>query len=448
VRGTVTTRYAVEELEQVTLLLTERCNFDCIYCYRRGRDGRTMSERVAATAIGLLRASAQPAVELHFSGGEPLLEFDLLRRIVETAVHQLAGRTALTLSVSTNGSLLTPERIRYLAERGVRLQLSFDGVAAAQDRRCPGSFETLDEVLRQLRESEPQYFASSVTVAMTIDSRSAAFVADSAEYFLQRGVNGLRLSVTCTPDPGWTEATSTELMKQMQDTVPLAARLYEETGRVPFAWLRGGAAAAGWRRASRPLCAAARARHVAVDPSGQATTCEVFRAWQETRFPLAADAARLLHLGPIRGRSLHGRIARTRQFARGHPLFRGARHRRSASRACDRCEFQAECVVCPLAIVAEPGNRDPGRIPERHCAMTRATAAARREFDEQTRATALRWRVHDLRSELKRLATALSSGSGEGGGAGCAPAPPGSQEVSPEDLLEVGRQCRRGLRWR
>ncbi|MGD8399397.1 MAG: AAA family ATPase [Bacillota bacterium] len=62
--------------------MTGSCNFACKYCYAGEHPQRMMSETTALKAISLAAADAAPFV-LQFSGGEPLLAFDLIRKITD-----------------------------------------------------------------------------------------------------------------------------------------------------------------------------------------------------------------------------------------------------------------------------------------------------------------------------------------------------------------------------
>ena len=68
------------------------------------------------------------------------------------------------------------------------MQLSFDGVPAAQDLRGPGTFAVLDRLLDRLREDHPDFFSEKLSVALTLVPSTIPFLADSIEYFLRKGV--------------------------------------------------------------------------------------------------------------------------------------------------------------------------------------------------------------------------------------------------------------------
>jgi len=127
------------------LELTQGCNLRCGYCYYAERetpyDPRTrMSRAVAEAAVERLLADGPPdqPAHLHFFGGEPLLDFALLREVTLYAERRAreSGR-AVTFEVTTNGTRLEPEVIAFLNQHRVAVGVSFDGPPEVQDAARP-----------------------------------------------------------------------------------------------------------------------------------------------------------------------------------------------------------------------------------------------------------------------------------------------------------------------
>lgn len=109
------------DLQLITLELTEKCNLRCSYCIYgemnctfRGFGTKTMTFETAKKAIDYGKEHAGETFSLTFYGGEPLLEFDLLKKCVTYAQEQLADRR-LIFSVTTNLVLMTEEVAEYIA---------------------------------------------------------------------------------------------------------------------------------------------------------------------------------------------------------------------------------------------------------------------------------------------------------------------------------------------
>lgn len=160
------------------LLVTTACNLACSGCFAAGGDyglGRShMTREVVDGTLSYLARQAQQLHEtdgfrgssnlgLHFFGGEPFIAFDVMHYAVEKATQaardlsRRVGRTIPTdFFVTTNGTLMTPERIDFLRDHGFTVMLSLDG-PDHDDRRSyvsgKGSLRKALETFHQLRSA-------------------------------------------------------------------------------------------------------------------------------------------------------------------------------------------------------------------------------------------------------------------------------------------------------
>ena len=124
-----------------TLCLTHNCNLRCRYCYAGRKWQHSMGFDTARRGMELAIAEArrmEGAVDLSFFGGEPLLEWDLLRRCYDyMQQHAPTDPAPVRYGVTTNMTLLTPDKLEWLAERDFKLGLSIDGSPAMHNlNRC------------------------------------------------------------------------------------------------------------------------------------------------------------------------------------------------------------------------------------------------------------------------------------------------------------------------
>ncbi len=131
-------------LQSLVLNLTNQCNLSCAYCYEYGEDKvatpegkpKFMNEEVARASVDHLFESAQGrrAVHITFFGGETLMNFPLLRWVVEYGKSK-ARKTGqyLDFSLTTNGTLLTEAVIEFLADNDIGVTVSMDGAKESHD---------------------------------------------------------------------------------------------------------------------------------------------------------------------------------------------------------------------------------------------------------------------------------------------------------------------------
>jgi uncharacterized protein len=130
-------------------ILAESCNLCCKYCFERAPQAREsggllMTEEVALSAIAFWErtqelgqgqpdhvATEDSERDLIFYGGEPLLNYPVLRRVMEEVKSRQAQGPRfwreVKASVVTNGTLLTTEIASELHRLGVSIGISIDG---------------------------------------------------------------------------------------------------------------------------------------------------------------------------------------------------------------------------------------------------------------------------------------------------------------------------------
>jgi hypothetical protein len=128
-------RFCHESVPRLVIIPTWQCELRCSYCFIPKQDGRVMDLPTARRALGLLLSSDQPRLTLQFFGGEALLEWGLVRAVIEEghARAQALGKE-LTFILSSNGWSLDAEKLAWLAQHPVKLELSLDGAPDLQNR--------------------------------------------------------------------------------------------------------------------------------------------------------------------------------------------------------------------------------------------------------------------------------------------------------------------------
>ena len=126
-------RYNSEGL-LLSLAPTRGCNFNCSYCYEKDRRPVRMDERVEDGIIAFIeRFHGIRYLSIVWYGGEPLLEFDTIRRLT----RKIQGlKLPFAADMTTNGYLLTPQVASELEELKVKnLQIAIDGTREVHDTR-------------------------------------------------------------------------------------------------------------------------------------------------------------------------------------------------------------------------------------------------------------------------------------------------------------------------
>jgi len=179
------------ETTGVRISLTDRCNFDCVYCHNEGL-GDTRGPMEPADAemstddvVRFLEVADEFDIrKAKFTGGEPLLRGDL---------EEIVRRTpeGIDTSVTTNGTFL-PERAEGLVEAGL------ERVNVSQDALSPEAFQEVtkstayDQVMAGI-EAALEAGLDPVKLNMVVFEHTAGYVPEMVDHVAEN--EGLQLQL-------------------------------------------------------------------------------------------------------------------------------------------------------------------------------------------------------------------------------------------------------------
>lgn len=157
----------------VTLMLTEKCNLKCKYCYEvfaGNMKAKTMSREVMRRGVDrYLNAETlalHPEINWDLVGGEVFVDFDLLRETLDYLIERykalgLCPKKHLHVSLCSNGTRFTPEVRAWCEAMRERIgffgiSVSLDGCKAVHDSQRCGSFDALMDTFGWWRKTFPE----------------------------------------------------------------------------------------------------------------------------------------------------------------------------------------------------------------------------------------------------------------------------------------------------
>ncbi len=372
------------DVDCLEVILTAGCNLRCTYCYQNDKKPRSMTWETLRDALDLVVASDNPRVEVLFLGGEPLLEFPLIRRAVEHVRATRAPDKTVAYSIVTNGTLLRREEAGFLAEHDFETHLSFDGVPAAQALRGAHTFPVLDALIDRLARDHPRFVRERLNVALTLTPATVRHLSASIAYLLRKGVPRISMSAIVTHDASWAPQKIAVLEDAFAEVFRICLRHYKRTGAVPLEMFRkSGGGADTDRHGPREglTCSAPTGRVLAVDVDGQVHGCAVFiESYQGFASPFQRARVDALRMGDFRAPQFPRRLAMYPEAARQTGLFHGKQDKYSSYGRCGECRFLDSCTICPASTGNIPGNTDPRRIADFPCAYNLVALAYREQF--------------------------------------------------------------------
>jgi len=160
----------------------DRCNLSCRYCYYLGRgSGAVMDERLLETFIQqYIEAQTAGQVLFTWHGGEPLLRpLSFYEKALELQRRYAHGRH-IDNCLQTNGTLLTDEWCRFLADNHFLVGISIDGPQPLHDsyRRSRQGGASWHDVMRGialLQRHGVEWNAMATVNAANVDHPAAFY---------------------------------------------------------------------------------------------------------------------------------------------------------------------------------------------------------------------------------------------------------------------------------
>ncbi|MDF2567698.1 MAG: Radical domain protein [Oscillospiraceae bacterium] len=128
-------------VKAMCLNIAHDCNLRCEYCFAStgdfGQGRRLMDFETGKAAVDFLleHSKGRKNLEMDFFGGEPLMNFDVVKQIVEYArSKEKEYNKNFRFTITTNGLLLTEDKMDYINKQMSNVVLSLDGRKEINDK--------------------------------------------------------------------------------------------------------------------------------------------------------------------------------------------------------------------------------------------------------------------------------------------------------------------------
>ena len=229
-------KYSVASpVKAMCLLISQDCNLRCEYCFAETGDfgmGRSlMSLETGKKAIDFLleKSGNRENLELDFFGGEPLMNFDVVKEIVKYAREREKeyGKN-FRFTVTTNGLLLTDDKIDFINKEMSNVVLSIDGRKCVNDRMRhrvdgTGCYDTIVEKFRKTVDArgDKEYYVRGTYTKYNLDFSEDVF------HLYEQGFDQISVEPVVAPETAPYALTEKELPAIFAEYDKLAERLLE-----------------------------------------------------------------------------------------------------------------------------------------------------------------------------------------------------------------------------
>jgi len=228
------------QITDVSLDLPGACNMGCTYCFEKpinSRIGRMSEETMLASLdFAFKQAAGAEIIAIHFGSGEPLIEMELLRKLVTEANSRAASAgQKVSYELTTNATLVTDDIAAFLAAHPFNIRVSCDGPAEVHNKNRPmlNGRNSYDKVVRGLKILL-NHLPDRLTVNAVVCSKTRLI--DFYNWAQELGIRHFHTIKVGSDKSAPETLRATELKDYKQDLQTICDILFErlENGEVPM----------------------------------------------------------------------------------------------------------------------------------------------------------------------------------------------------------------------
>jgi len=186
------------------IITTLRCNFKCCYCQASSKSensgGYDMDKETAKKAVDIAFSSPNKYLAIEFQGGEPLLNYEVVKFIVEySRGKEKKEKKDLQIRLVSNFSLLDEKKLKFFFDHKVYLCTSLDGPEKLHNKNRPwpkgNSYQAatkyLKKAMKMFREKERAGYLSMPGALVTLSRDSLKYPYKIVDEYLKWGFESI-----------------------------------------------------------------------------------------------------------------------------------------------------------------------------------------------------------------------------------------------------------------
>lgn len=260
----------------IDLDLTNNCILACDYCFRGAKNPRRLSLETGKAAMDwfIRQSQNQKKLSVALFGGEPLMEFELIKQLVPYAKEKAASAGKdIHFSATTNCVLINDEMIDFFRKYKMTFHTSIDGGPESHDkhRKFPNGKGTSEIVARNVKKVL-KYWPNR-TARMTVCNDNIRRWMEDTQYLVELGYKNL--AMIPVPEQEWTEEQFAIMKQQLRKISDFYIEQYRKKNPIYIKHLDGAlkGIASPFRRKAH--CGAGRG-YVLVKTDGTIYPCHRF----------------------------------------------------------------------------------------------------------------------------------------------------------------------------
>jgi uncharacterized protein len=187
---------------QCTIWTTKNCNLKCKYCYEKdnfetGMMKQDIEKKTFSFIKEMLLNSCDDQNYIQFHGGEPLLNFDLIKRFVEK-IEEIKGNKNVKYMITTNGTIWSNEIEeffkKYKDSFSGYISISIDGNLETHNKNRVfenniGSFDVALKTSKKMRE-----IFDCLRCRVTVAPNTVEYLYDNILFLIKEGFKQISIA--------------------------------------------------------------------------------------------------------------------------------------------------------------------------------------------------------------------------------------------------------------
>jgi len=185
------------------VVVTKRCNHRCVYCGPStsiSKDKKLdMKPETAKKVVDLIFQSPSKNVNIEFQGGEPLLNFNIIKLIVSYAKQKnKEAKKELRFSLVTNLLRMDKGKLNFIIKNNVGLCTSLDGPAELHNKNRPtlnhkGSYHYVTKWIKEIKKTTEKPNTYIVGALLTTSRYSLDYSKEIVDEYVRNGIKEVHL---------------------------------------------------------------------------------------------------------------------------------------------------------------------------------------------------------------------------------------------------------------
>jgi len=303
---------------------------------------------------------------INFYGGEPVLNFDTIEKTVNFLTAEDTKRKKRPhFSMTTNGALLSEEKIRFLDKHQFSVELSFDGLAQVI-RRDRKSYDKVIQIIARILERQNIRLETN----SVFDAWSVSYLSESVASIIGLGVRNISLSLSILTS--WDRQSLGKLEQEIANLGQIQLASYQRTGEIRLVDFREDGQKGVF------YCAAGRDRF-AVSTDGTIWGCPLFAdyfAGRENSPQYEEYCFGNLGRPGVKPGNVFSRI-------RSNYAHLSMDNFSTTTRKCFLCPDLENCSICPMNVSIAGHSWE--KIPDYVCAIQKIKIRGKEKFSKELR---------------------------------------------------------------